>query len=240
MRNRNGQVALLGLGFLFALTLLTLGFMRWASRSLWQMRLSMAADASALSSARAQAQVLNTIATTQDSLNAFFYKAQVPLINREAAVVLEPYWPAAKAVLMTLALQDRGFNGFSAASGILTARENGFLAVPTLPIGHHLAKKSLPVFVVAPHPPFVIQHRESLTYFARNWSPNFVKAQPDHRARWQVSGHGGSASATARVWLDVPTGSLLHNGGFPRVQESLLRSFLIQSFYPQFNARLQG
>src|SRR5262249_11554443 len=88
------------------------------------------------------------------------------------------------------------------------------------------------------HPPYFYYRYFSDAYVARSWSPSKLHAQPPHKTTWLVSRNGIRAIASARVWLDILPDTFLNNGGFPRTHETWLRNLLIQSFYPQFNARL--
>jgi len=75
-------------------------------------------------------------------------------------------------------------------------------------------------------------------YFVREWRQDARKAQPDHTTTWLVSRGKITAKASARVYLDVKEDEPLQNGGFPRLDEDWMGNIEIQSFYPQFNAKL--
>jgi hypothetical protein len=56
--------------------------------------------------------------------------------------------------------------------------------------------------------------------------------------KWAVYRNSQYDAASARLWLDVTNDAPLVNGGFPRVDDTVLGGLGIQCFYPQFNARL--
>jgi hypothetical protein len=137
--------------------------------------------------------------------------------------------------------QFMAFRAVPASVGSLIAHANGALGKPLywpVPAPHYLNPVSLRVAVLYKNPPAVSVEMFEDMYYARDWSPSRIKAQPPHRTTWSVTGHGVKAVATARLWLDLKKSSLEHNGGFPRVKENWLRGAFIQGFWPQFNARL--
>lgn len=222
----------------------------------WSLRMDSAANAAALSAARVTAEGLNRIATLNNAMNLFF----VPLVKIGNLAAMETTRRGGyEGVRVLQRNAARGYRGLPYAAGYEVARLNGATgSAPLRKIALRLAGKklhvgfyTLVVGVPLPAPPWGKTYDEG--YWARLWSPDSRRAQPDHRVAWRVwrddlrpiaGGWLGlrpaslSASAGARVWLDVSADSRLQNGGFPREKENILGNIGFQSFYPQFNARL--
>src|SRR5262249_12699443 len=116
---------------------------------------------------------------------------------------------------------------------------DGYSPYFPVPMPHYLIPISMPVSVILDVPPYFLPPREfEHVYFARGWSPKYLKAQPPHKTTWRVKRGAVRSTATARLWLDLRSSRIDHNGGFPRPNESWIRGLFIQAFYPQFNARL--
>ena len=240
-RHHRGQIVIPSLVMILVTVSLFLGFMNWARRSLWQMRMDLAADATALSAARSQAEMLNYLSSMNVSVNLFIKKAQIPLIHQPVGgmpMEMLPAYTTWNRFLQTTAL---GFKTAPSGVGETVARLNGaqgyspYFPFPMAPL---LVPISMLVAVISKSPPAMVVRHYDPVYFARGWSPGYAKAQPPHKTTWLVSRHGIRSLATARLWLDITPGALLNNGGFPRVSETWWRGLLIQGFYPQFNARL--
>ena len=222
----------------------------------WRLRMDTAADAATLSAARILAEGLNRMGTLNNSLNLFF----VPLTKIENVAAMEVSfrggYEAARAAARGA---ERGYRALPYSAGYEVARLNGATgSVPLRKMSLRLAGKKLHVGfykmigpIPVPCPPFGKTYEPG--YWTRRWGPDHRRAQPDHRVAWRVwrddlkpvaAGWLGlrpakvSASAGARVWLDVAMWAHLQNGGFPREKENILGNIGFQSFYPQFNARL--
>src|SRR4051812_42554046 len=123
MRNENGQVALLSLGLLLTLTLVTLGFMHWARKTLWQMRIDLTADAVALSVARSQAEALNTISSLNSGTNLFVKKAHIPIADTDAAEMQLENRPPYEANNGALRTELLVFSRVPASIGSMVAKQ---------------------------------------------------------------------------------------------------------------------
>jgi hypothetical protein len=240
-RAEGGQIVLPALAALVILGALFSRFMLWGKRTLWQMRVNNAAEAAALSAARSQAEMLNTIAVTNLGVNQFITKARIPWTRQQVGAMPVEKVPAYTAWNRGLKSLVFGFKTFPAGVGETVARLNGaegYSLYRPLPMAHHLLPISMPVAIVSKSPPWLWIKQFKGVYYARDWSPRYVKAQPPHTTTWLVSRQGLQGMAKARLWLDVRPRDFLNNGGFPRASENWMRDVLIQGFYPQFNARL--
>ncbi len=242
MRHRSqGQILLPAVMGVFLFATLSISYLAWALRRIQQMRLDLAADATALSAARAQAGMLNTIASTNTGVNLFLQKANLPKLKDGIGVINVSAVPAFTQWRQLLKTQVIGFKAFPAGVGQSVSRLNGArgraLYFP-FPMESYLRPKNIHAAILLNHFPFVLYRHIPAAYYVRTWSPNETAAQPPHKTTWQLTRNSLRSTASARVWLDVDSQSLLHNGGFPREKERWVRGVLIQSFYPQFNARL--
>src|SRR5690349_13077575 len=64
-----------------------MAFVQWGKRMIYRMRLELAADAVALSVARAEAEMLNTISFYNATGNKFYVKTKVPLVDDDLAAM---------------------------------------------------------------------------------------------------------------------------------------------------------
>jgi hypothetical protein len=239
--DERGQLALPGLAVILLCVFLFLAFAVWAKRSLWQMRINLAADASALSAARSEAEILNYIASSNSGISLFIQKANIPLVHDAVGVMQEDRIPDYLAWHALLIKETWGFKTVPAAIGEVVSRLNGGIGKAPyfpVPMDPYLTTQGIHVGIILDHFPFLAYRHFTDAYFARAWSPSKAKAQPPHKTTWLVSRNGVQAMASARLWLDVSPGALFNNGGFPRDHEMWLRGLFIQSFYAQFNARL--
>jgi hypothetical protein len=241
LSNTQGQILIQGLGVFIGLLLLFLGLVAWGFRAIEQMHLDTAAQATALSSARAQAQMLNDSASHNLMVNIFVpirfkglgatQKAMVPLFK--AWLRLEDWKHKAQFI-------ESGFLGYPVGVGQVVARLNGsdhgYDHFPK-PMDLQLVLEDLLVTILKGDIP-VGEHLFEDVYFVRTWKPNVRKAQPTHKTTWLVSRGKLTSTASAGVYLDIKEGERLQNGGFPRLDETWEGDIEIQSFYPQFNARL--
>jgi hypothetical protein len=212
------------------------GFAGWCRAIYWQMRMDMVAEMVALSAARAQAAMLNNIATLQNAENFFLQKATV--IGVDVAHMQLALKPGFEFANNTLKFAVKGAKGQTYSIAQAVARANHVaLTVPYPKPELHL----VPVQVYVAY--FVEYFLEDVgtydqAYFTRQWGRGKMTPQPDHETTWAVSKFGIVGTATARVWLDVQTHSFMNDGGFPAEDMPWWREIGIQCFYPQFNARL--
>ncbi|MFA5975731.1 MAG: hypothetical protein WC859_06130 [Elusimicrobiota bacterium] len=226
-------------GLAVFLTLLSLFFalIVYARKTLMQARLAMAAEATALSAARAQAEMLNKFSSYNDGLNLIVF----PKYKNYAAPQI-----AAKNSLITGSYvqyyrQLPQFNSFPKKVGRWVAKQNGCdQPARTLPVMSHLQLQDLEViwldkYIPVNLKPETVEH----VYYARLWGVGKRKAQPPHQTHWMVSKNGQKATASARVYLDAACRGSLCNGGFPSVDDQKWwEDAQLQSFFPQFNGLL--
>jgi hypothetical protein len=238
MRSERGQLAFPLYMVLLAMAAFVFVFVANTQKKIRQMRLQMVADAASLSCARAQAGQLNEIAVAQEvmSLYVLRYKWGAGTLV-DARDALETHIDIVKKLVQT-------FPGRAVAAGQVVARENGIRGgaifwparVESHLVPMYLAVVFFKMVGPIPVPVWVGEYDEG--YWARAWSPGYAHAQPPHRTTWMVQKYGQRAAGTARAWLDVDPHSLVGNGAFPRVNESMLRDVSFQGFWPHFNARL--
>lgn len=242
--NDRGQILLPGLAWFFGLSAALALLVGWGERTLRQERMETAAMAAALSAARAQAYLLNQRAAHNLAVNAFV-KGRYKGFGAMDAGSVGPFetWLRLEAVrrdAQNIQSYWNGLKGYPAAVGHQAAKQNGAgesLCRSNLDI--RLQLKDLKVFVFLPGPPYVVLKKFFNVYFTRRWGYDQRKIQPPHQVVWSVSGGRAQATSAARVYLDVKKGEPLQNGGFPRERgESVAGDLAVQSFYPQFNARL--
>ena len=236
LRSRAGQLfaPMILLMLLFAAFLA--GFAGWCRAVYWQMRMDMVAEAVALSAARAQAGMLNNVATLQTAENLFLQKATVAGVDvAHMQIELKKEFDLSNQALSSYLL---GFNGQTMLVAQSVARANrAALAVPYPKPDHHLQPEKVYVAYFAKIIPVGVDTYEK-AYFTRRWGAGKRTPQPDHMTTWGVSKFGITGTATARVWLDARKDSFLNDGGFPSEDMPWWRQIGIQCFYPQFNARL--
>jgi len=237
-RSSRGQILLPLLWTAIIFVAFLMMFIQWGKHKIYQMRLELTADAVALSTARAEAEMLNTICFYNATGNVFYVKGKVPFVDAEIAAMKWETIPKFERWQSGLQKLVRGFAAYPASVGFVVARENHAVGLPVLPIKSLLTGHGMFTAIIIESYPFVIPSYFSDAYVVRNWQLDKLKAQPTHTTMWVVSGQGEHAAAKAGLWLDVQRASLAHNGGFPRPHESWVRDLGVQSFYPQFNARL--
>lgn len=237
--NQKGQLILPILAVMFLFGLFWIPYVLWCEQTYWSMRMAAASDLAALSGAREQARLLNTMATVQTLQNALV--SRVKGVGM-ASLNVKPKFDALNGMLQ---LADLSFKWRAYAVVTQIARLNGSNR-PVRPglsaglnenLSSRLKGQPLKVVYVAPGTPPVVQHYPQ-GYFTRRWFPRKVNAQPDHQSAWRVCRGQVCSEGRASLWLDVESGSVLSNGGFPPENASLWRSVGFQCFYPQFNARL--
>jgi len=237
--NNDGQVLLPGLVWFLGLLALFFGMMSWGRGQLQQERMETAAASTALSTARAIASELNDCATQNLEANGFInlrYKGGGAM---EAAMLGEfEGWLEIRDV--ETGLNETAFYGYVMAIGNQVAKLNGAEKVQRLSsLSLRLQVHDIDVFLFYGIIPCPVPVPFSNVYYKRLWGYGQRAVQPPHEAIWSVSDGHAKATAAARVYLDVAPGAPLQNGGFPREQgEDALGDLEIQSFYPQFNAKL--
>ncbi len=241
LRRETGQLLLPMAGLLLVFGMFLVGYVRWCRAIYWRTRMELVADATALSAARAQAEMLNRIGFANGMLNVYIQQFRAPYLGHRVGVIHGDDFPSFKGETEELANRVKGFKSYPPSVGRVVARANGaegLIPYFPFPMESHLAAQTVHLLLYFPHPPWIGFKTVENAFYARTWSPHFRKAQPPHRTTWLVRRNGFQAMASARLWLDVPTSSIFHNGGFPREKESLLGGIGIQCQYPQFNARL--
>jgi hypothetical protein len=239
LSSRSGQLLVPMAGLVLLFGLLSAGYVKWCRALYWRMRMDMVADATALSAARAQAQMLNRISFANTMINGCVAKMRVPFTDYQVGEISVQKYPEFRTKVQDLRAKVAGFKTYPAGVGQIVARANGAEGIsPYFPMNSYLQPMTVHLLVVSKVPPVAYYRIVEGAYYARVWSPSFRKAQPPHRTTWLVRCHGFRAMSTARLWLDVPVSSWLHNGGFPRVREPFAGDVGIQNLFPQFNARL--
>lgn len=238
--SRSGQLLLPMLALLFLMTTALIVLVMLGRRTIWQMRADLAADAVALSSARAQAEMLNHIATLNLGGNLFYLKGHIPSFEDDLAAMhwrqVKPFNIWNKVLVATV----KGYPAYVGGVMAAVSKANRVTTVPLLPIRSHLLPENIHgIIVLNIWPPAAVYHHWEHAYYVRGWSPGKAKAQPPHIALVYVRTSHARSAGKARVWLDVTPGEWEANGGFPRPRESGLRSVGVQSFYPTFSARLE-
>jgi hypothetical protein len=232
-----GQLALPMLGVVVLFSLCFVGYLELCQRIYWQMRMDLAADAVALSAARAQAGMLNDLSVAQTAENIFIQKADVVGVDiAHMQVSMQQPFEAANWLINKVV---NGFNGQTGAVAQVVAHANGAqeAAIPWPKPGYHLTPHGVYVVYFDGIIPVGEEHY-SKVYYTRNWSPGKSWPQPDHQIVWAVSRGRAVGISSARVWLDLDLRSELHNGGFPSESDAWWKEIGIQGFYPNFNAKL--
>jgi hypothetical protein len=240
MKSRRGQILLPGLALYLGLLILFFGLVKLGRVTLTQQRMEMAAQAAALSAARAQAQMLNKCSAHNLAVNTFVNLSYHGLGAMQSGV-RDPFWLWLKEETYQKRANSilNGFKGYCAAVGKTVARLNGAEDANYLPpFDIKLQFKDMEVVLLDGYIPVGEESFENV-YYARNWRLDQRKAQPDHLTSWGVIKNHIRATASARVYLDIREDDELQNGGFPRPDEEWgVGDVNVQSFYPQFNARL--
>jgi hypothetical protein len=226
-------------GLLFVFGILLACYVKWCRIIYWRMRLDVIADATALSAARAQAQMLNRIAEKNLMMNTYLPK--LTLFGHNYGTISASKYKKLMDDVNDLRNKVYGFKTYPSQVGRVVAKLNGAdLLSPYFPypMDSYLQPETVYLWVRMPLPSPPLFTSVKGAFYVRIWSPDYIKAQPPHKTTWLIRKNGFRAISTAGVWLDVPVSSLTHNGGFPRKNESILHGIGVQSFYPQFNARL--
>ena len=237
MRNVWGQILLPGLAIFWALMMMFLALVAYGRHVLLQMRVNMVAEAVALSAARAQAEMLNKFASYNLLINPMLFPKY-----KEYAALQKSAQPALEGLADYQRLwQLPQFYVFPRNVGRWVAKANGcdpnakFIPTPSMLILQDMEVQLMHGYYPASLGPVEIDN----VYYVRAWSPDKRKAQPPHQTHWLVSKEGVHGTASARLYLDVQADEGWQNGGFPSVNpENWWDDAQIQSFYPQFNARL--
>jgi hypothetical protein len=242
LASSRGQLLLPMLGFFFLFGMMWIGYVQWCRAIYWKMRIDIAAQATALSAARRQAELLNFIATAQTLENAYLQKASFGSADLgHMQISVRSSFENWNRLLEQTAKSFKAQVEWIAA---IVARSNGanHLPVPLKPemISHRLAAHAVYVVYFAKYLPLNLPkpRRYGTAYFTRSWGTRTLKAQPDHESPWTVCRNMTCSTATSRLWLDADPKDFANNGGFPTGHESIWRGIGIQCFYPQFNARL--
>ncbi len=236
-QNENGQLLLPILGVLFLFGMFWVTYVFWCRTVYWKMRMDVTSDMVALSAARDQAEQLNYMATCQWLENPFMQKAKV--FSKNIAHMQVAARNGFEAMNGLLRLFDLKFEKEVYGVAQMVAEKNGadLPAVPLESYGHQLQAQSVHVFYFADLI-YVGDVNYEKAYFTRTWNTRETHPQPPHENRW-LTCHGSICQdGRAHLWLDVLSGDIANNGGFPSAEASFLRSLGFQCFYPQFNARL--
>jgi hypothetical protein len=237
MRNARGQILLPGLAIFWALMMLFLALVGYGRHVLLQMRVNMAAEAVALSAARAQAEMLNKFASYNLLINPMLFPKY-----KGYAALQKPAQPALKVLAdYQLWRQLPQFQVFPRNVGRRVAMVNGCDPNPKfIPTSSGLILQDMEVQLMLGIKPASLGPVEiDNVYYVRTWGPDKRKAQPPHKTFWMVSKDGVRGTAGARLYLDVQADESWQNGGFPSANpENWWDDAQIQSFYPQFNACL--
>jgi hypothetical protein len=201
--------------------------------------MDVAAELTALSAARQQAQMLNMIASLQTSENLFLQKAKV--FDADIAHLQVSLASSFQAMNAVLRMYVRTFGAQAMDVARVVSKANGADALP-IPfpgsLDHHLKPQGIRIFYFFKFIPNPIPVYYPEAYYKRDWGRGRRTAEPPHRISWLVTRGGVRAVASARLWLDVDPKDRLQNGGFPADGLSWVRNLGIQCVYPQFNARL--
>jgi len=235
--SQNGQLLLPMLVLMLLFGTFLAGYIRWCRQVYWQMRMDIAAEAVALSVARAQAEMLNNIATSQTLGNVLFQK--VPAGPMEFATVQASQAGTFHEYRMGLKVALRGYPGYAMLVANQIATKNGAtdIPIPFPPPKSYLVPRSVWIIYMAGYIPSPAHYTENV-YYARGWGHKKANAQPVHKNAWAVTRDGIVGVASARLWLDIDSRDPLANGGFPPTDPSIWRGLGVQCFYPHFNGRL--
>jgi len=235
--NQRGQLLLPILTVMFLFGLFWIAYVRWCQKIYWHMRMDMAADAVALSAAREEAAMLNTIGTYQYVENFFMQKGNiggedVGIMQVSLIPIFEAYNSGLSAIVQSYPAQVLNV-------ARMVARANGSNHFPKpipLPQHHLKAQQVMVAYFNGIQPAGKKLYRKA--YFARDWWPRKEAPQPIHRTTWLVGHDDIWEKGKARLWLDVDPTNKIDNGGFPSTQAGGIDGLGIQCNFPQFNARL--
>jgi len=239
MRNQKGQLLLPMLCLIILFTIFFGLYLRWCRGLYWQMRMDITAEAVALSAARAQAQMLNNLATLQTAGNIFVPK--VSLLDNDVAPMQLSERSAFLLYLQTVKLFLKGYPGYvgSVATTVAKANRADSITLPWPKPQHRLIPRKVTFWYwYGPYPLPECETFENV-YYVRSWRTDLHNPQPMfHENAWAVTHKGTIGIASARLWLDVDPGDSMANGGFPSPNASWWEKVGIQCFYAHFNARL--
>lgn len=240
-RHPSGQMMLPMLAVFFMMGVFLIGYLHRCSALYWDMKMDIAARAAALSAARSQAEMLNTMATIQLAQNVPMQKV---FFLKEIAIMQRAMMVPFAALNGALNFQASRFSTTVLAVGLAVAKANGATLSAPLPnsqLGHNLKPQAVTVAYLHVWVPAGVR-RYPRAFYTRRWAPRTLNAQPDHRLGWFASRGSSMGRHFAQLWLDVKDDALGHNGGFPRegyrFRDLILEGIGFQCGYPQFNARL--
>ena len=240
-RNERGQILLPGLAIFLGLLVLLLAFIAYGKQTLTQMRMEMAAQAAALSAARAEAQILNDAASHNLALDGMVAVDTDIGLGTTQWDLKNPLdlWYAKENPMHSIQAILNGMKIFPVSVGNQVARLNGATKIQHWPliIDPQLVTHDLEIlFFKGIYPvPKLFEYDD--IYYMRTWKPDLRRAQPTHMMSWWAGRDGVAAIGSAHVYLDVRKGTS-HNGGFPRPHQEIWEGLDVQSLYPQFNGRL--
>lgn len=238
MRTERGQLLLPMLAVITIFTSFWGGYVLWCRNQYWQMRMDAAAEMTAISAARQQAELLNLIGTQQLALNATLQKAK--FVDLEVAHLQVAAYKTFRVQQSLLKASIRSFRVIVLFLAHRIAIANGADS-PPVPMGqvnHNLEPRGVWIQKFAKLIPAGLPIYVRDAYFVRRWWPRKTNPQPDHRCRWTVKRRGITGRAYAGLWLDVNPHEYSANGGFPSGIGWGWREQGILCNYPQFNARL--
>lgn len=237
LKNQNGQLLLPILAVMFLFGMFWVVYIRWCQKIYWQMRMDMAADAVALSAAREEAAMLNTIGARQVMENFLVQKGNID--GEDVAIMEKPLQPVFELYnwLLLGYVKTYTANVLKVAKTVAKANGANHLPIPIPVPQHHLKPQEIKVtFLVGYEPDGSKTYPKA--YFARDWWPRKRAPQPIHRTTWLVGHDRIWEKGKARLWLDVDPKNKANNGGFPSEQATGLAGLGIQCNFPQFSARL--
>jgi hypothetical protein len=232
-----GQLLLPMLGlFMFFAVFLGL-YLRWCRNVYWQMRMDIAAEAVALSAARAQAGMLNNLASAQMAGNLAFQKVEV--MGNDVAHMQVAALPGFLAYWVTVRGFTKGYvqQTILVANTVAKANRADIHPLPWPRPQSRLIPRNVTMKLFSGIYYSGSQEYNGV-YYQRSWGGGFRNPQPIHENAWVVAHHGIVGIASARLWLDVSPSDPIANGGFPRPNGGSLEGLGVQCFYPHFNARL--
>lgn len=238
-RSPSGQMLLpmIAVTFLFGLSLVV--YVAWVRRVYWKLRMTLAAEAVALSAARQEASLLNEIGTAQWLENALIQKLN--LFGENIAHIQISERDKFRALNRLITTAVAGYRASSYDTARFVAQHNGADSIPLClpPPNPHLVPQTVRIGYFLK---FVLVGVEvnRRAFYARDWWPNETHPQPPHRYTWRVCRGAVCEEAKVRLWLDVDPRTWYGNGGFPSTQPSFLQGLGIQCAYPQFNAQLMS
>ena len=237
LRGTRGELLLPILAVMVLFGIFWVIYVHWCQRVYWRMRMDMAADATALSAAREEAAMLNTIGTYQYLENLLMQKIKVggKDITHVQASVASTFFEYNAGLQSTAKLYQMAVMNVAR----IVAKGNGANRSPIpSPLPQHHLKPQADTMNFFYGPILVWRQYCPAAYFVRDWLPRRTAPQPIHQTIWLVGHDDVWEKGKARLWLDVDPGSKLNNGGFPSAQASGWRAMGVQCNFPQFNAKL--